>query len=67
MRSRNKSEDTLRQIKIKTQQLKIYETQQKSPKKEIHSNAGLSQEARKISIINLTLYLKGLELSLIHI
>ena len=31
-----------------------------SPEREVHSNTGVPKEDRKISINNLTLYLKGL-------
>ena len=54
---KKKSENTQRQIKIKTQQPKIYGRQQSCSKKEVYSNTRLSLESKKISN-NLILYLK---------
>ena len=49
MRSRKKSEDTLKQMKMKTQQPKPMGNRESSPKGEIHTITGLLQETRKIS------------------
>ena len=54
---KKKSENTQIQIKIKTQQPKIYGRQQSCSKKEVYSNTSLSLESTKISN-NLILYLK---------
>ena len=47
-KSKRKSENTLRQMTMKTQHYKIYGMQKTSSKREIHSNTGLPQETRKI-------------------
>ena len=48
-KSKSKSENTLRQMKIKTQLSKIYGMQQSSSKRKVYSNTDLPQETRKIS------------------
>jgi len=47
-KSKRKLKNTWGQIKMKTQQSKIFAMQQSSSKREVYSSAGLSQEARKI-------------------
>ena len=49
MRPRKKSKDTLKQMKMRTQQPKIIGHSKSSPKRKIHSITGLPQEMRKIS------------------
>ena len=49
MKSKKKSENTLRQTKIKTQPYKIYRIHKSNSKREVHSSRGLPQETRKIS------------------
>ena len=44
MRSRKKSKDTLKQMKMRTQQSKIVGHWQRNPKREIHGITGLSQK-----------------------
>ena len=44
MRSRKKSKDTLKQMKMRTQQSKIVGHWQRTPKREIHGITGLSQK-----------------------
>ena len=61
MRSRKKSTDTLKQMKIRTQQLKIYGTSESSSYRKIHSITRLSQEQYKSQINNLTSHIKVLE------
>ena len=41
-------------MKMNTQQSKTYKTQQGSPEKEVHSNAGLPKKDRNIQINKLT-------------
>ena len=60
IKSKRKSENTLRQMTMRTQPYKIYGMQQNSSKREVHSDMGLPQEIRKISN-NLTYHLKELE------
>ena len=59
-KSKSKSENTLRQMKIKTQLSKIYGMQQSSSKRKVYSNTDLPQETRKISN-NLTFHQEELE------
>ena len=49
MRSKKKSKDTLKQMKMRTQLSKSVGHWESNPKKEIHSITGLSQETRKNS------------------
>ena len=58
--SKRKPKSTWRQMKIKTQRSKIVGMRQKCSKREVESNTGLLQEARKTSN-DLTLHLKELE------
>ena len=55
-----KSENTLRWVKIKTN-FQIYGMQQSSYKKEVYSHTGLPQETRKSQIYILNYHLKELE------
>lgn len=59
MRSRKKSEVTVRQVKEKHNAQNSVEHNKSSPKKKIYSNAHLPQKARKISN-NLSLHLNEL-------
>ena len=59
MRSREKSKDTLKQIKMRTQNPKSVELRESNPKREIHSTAGLPQEKRKISNQQFNFTVKG--------
>ena len=64
MRSKKKSKDTLKQMKMRTPQSKIYGTQGKHSEKEIHSIRGLPQVTitpKKSQIDNLTLHFKEME------
>ena len=62
MRTRKKSKHTLRQIEMKTQPPKSVGQSERSPEREIHSNAGLLfREAEQSQINNLKLHLKELE------
>ena len=58
MKSKKKSENTLRQMKMKTHLTKPMGCSKTSSKKEVHSNTGLPQETRKSSINNQTYHLK---------
>ena len=49
MRSRKKSKDTLKQMKLRIQQSKICGHWESNPKKEIHSITGLPKKDRNIS------------------
>ena len=59
MRSRRKSKDTLKQMKMRIQQSKSVGQCESNPKREIHSITGLSQETTKISNKKSHLTLKG--------
>jgi len=48
-------------MKMKTQQFKIFGTQQKQFSEEVYSNTGLPQEARKTSNKEPNLTLKGVK------
>ena len=48
-KSKNKSKITLKQKKMETQLPKIFGMQQSDSKREVSSNSGLPQEARKIT------------------
>ena len=56
-KSKRKSENTLKQMKIKTQLSKIHGMQQNSFKRAVYSISGLPEDTRKISN-NLTYHLK---------
>ena len=60
-KSRRKLKNTLRQMIMKTHHSKSMGCHKSSAQREIHSNAGLPQKRRKVSINNLTHHLNELE------
>ena len=58
LKSNKKSENALKQTKMKTKQYKIQGTEQKKSKKEVHSNIDHPQETKKKTLKNLMYYLK---------
>ena len=46
-KSKRKTDNTLRKIKIKTQLSKIYETHKSNSEREVHRNTSLLQEKKK--------------------
>ena len=61
MISRNKSKNTLKQMKMRTQNYIIYGNWESNPKKEVHSITGYLKKQEKVLINNLTSHLKELE------
>ena len=59
MKSKKKSKDTLKQMKMRTKNPKSMRHSESSPKREIHSITSLPQETRKISNKQSNFTLKG--------
>ena len=58
---RSRKSETLKQMKMRTQQSKICGTWKSNPKREIHSITGLSQKTRKSSNKQSNSHLKNLK------